>query len=58
MKELSKFYGDWNGDAEICQNPLFRAPLFFGIFEIFRGGEVTTGHKIGKFYLLDILYTH
>jgi hypothetical protein len=31
---------------------------FLGIFEIFRGGKVTLDHKIGKFYLLNILYTH
>jgi hypothetical protein len=28
MKELNKFYGDWNGDAEIGQNPLFWATFW------------------------------
>jgi len=28
MKELNKSYGDWNGDIEIGQNPLFWATFW------------------------------
>jgi hypothetical protein len=31
MKELNKSYGDWSGDTEIGQNPLFQT-TFYGFF--------------------------
>jgi hypothetical protein len=57
MKELNKFQGVWNGDAEIGKNPLFQATFwgFLGFSEEEKGPQMENMEKI---YLLNILYTH